>query len=169
MNARNGSSWLHTLSQRLPLLGHRNWIVIADAAYPLQTAPGIETIVADTDLTTALKAALGEIEAAPHVRPVVHLDAELDFVTDADAPGAEALRAALREALDGQQTVRLPHEEIIAKLDAAGRSFNILLIKTRETIPYTSVFIELDCGYWNARAESALRQAMAGSPLTSNA
>jgi hypothetical protein len=28
------------------------------------------------------------------------------------------------------------------------------------TIPYTSVFFELDCGYWNAEAEQRLRQAM---------
>src|ERR1039458_10655620 len=29
----------------------------------------------------------------------------------------------------------------------------MLLIKTDMTIPYTSVFFELDCGYWNAEAE----------------
>jgi hypothetical protein len=37
-------SWQTKLEQELPLLGHRNWIVIADSAYPWQTAPGIETI-----------------------------------------------------------------------------------------------------------------------------
>jgi hypothetical protein len=31
------------------------------------------------------------------------------------------------------------------------------------TIPYTSVFFELDCGYWNAEAEVRLRQAMLAS------
>ena len=33
------TNWLATLQKQLPLLGHRNWIVIADAAYPWQTAP----------------------------------------------------------------------------------------------------------------------------------
>jgi hypothetical protein len=28
------------------------------------------------------------------------------------------------------------------------------------TIPYTSVFFELDCGYWNAAAEQRLRKAI---------
>jgi hypothetical protein len=27
-------------------------------------------------------------------------------------------------------------------------------------IPYTSVFFELDCGYWNAEAEERLREAI---------
>jgi hypothetical protein len=31
------------------------------------------------------------------------------------------------------------------------------------TIPYTSVFFELDCGYWDADAEQRLRQAISVS------
>ncbi len=30
--------WQQRLSERLPLLGHRNWIVIADSAYPCRAA-----------------------------------------------------------------------------------------------------------------------------------
>jgi hypothetical protein len=40
-----------------------------------------------------------------------------------------------------------------------------LIVKTDMTIPYTSVFFELDCGYWNAEAEQRLRQAMLASDL----
>jgi hypothetical protein len=29
------------------------------------------------------------------------------------------------------------------------------------TLPYTSVFLQLDCGYWSADAERRLREAMA--------
>ena len=50
-----------------------------------------------------------------------------------------------------------PHDEIISKLDHAARMFSILIVKSTMTIPYTSVFIELDCGYWNADAEARLR------------
>jgi hypothetical protein len=28
------------------------------------------------------------------------------------------------------------------------------------TLPYVSVFFELDCGYWNADAEQILREAI---------
>ena len=38
------SGWEQLLEERLPLFGHRNWIVVADAAYPAQCRPGIETI-----------------------------------------------------------------------------------------------------------------------------
>ena len=55
---------------------------------------------------------------------------------------------------------RLPHEQIIHKLDQAAEMFRVLILKTDGTIPYTSVFFELDCGYWNADAEQRLRQAM---------
>ena len=50
--------WLKTLIKELPRFGHRNWIVIADSAYPAQTAPGIETIVTDEHQLAVVKAVL---------------------------------------------------------------------------------------------------------------
>ncbi len=64
------------------------------------------------------------------------------------------------ELLAGSTRKQLPHEEIIARLDQSAQLFNILIIKTEMTIPYTSVFFELGCGYWNAEAEARLRQSM---------
>jgi hypothetical protein len=55
---------------------------------------------------------------------------------------------------------QLPHEQIIQKLDQSAQVFSILIVKTDMTIPYTTVFFELDCGYWNAGAEERLREAM---------
>ena len=106
---------------------------------------------------------LEAIAGSRHVRPVVHLDAELPFVAEAHAPGITACREALGAALGGLAAVSLPHEEIIARLDAAGRAFRILLLKTTLALPYTSVFVELHCGYWSAEAEEALRRAVAAS------
>ena len=51
-------------------------------------------------------------------------------------------------------------DEIIAELDRAGQKFHILLLKTNLTIPYTSVFLQLECGYWNADSEKRLRAAL---------
>ena len=45
--AKAGGNWRQTLEERLPYFGHRNWIVIADSAYPLQSGPGIETIISN--------------------------------------------------------------------------------------------------------------------------
>jgi L-fucose mutarotase/ribose pyranase (RbsD/FucU family) len=148
---------LHTL---LPLYGHRNWIVVADSAYPAQSSAGIETIVAEAEQVSVVRAVVKAIGAAMHIRANIYLDKELDFVCDADAPGIDEYRRQLDEALSTAQRSQLPHEQIIAKLDQAGQAYRILIIKTALAIPYTSVFFELDCGYWNADAEQRLRQAI---------
>ncbi len=153
-------SWRTKLEQELPLLGHRNWIVIADAAYPWQTASGIDTVVTDANQLEVLKAVLGALAKSKHVRPIIYTDAELPFVPEQYAKGIAAYREQLAKLLRGQQPQSLPHEQIIAKLDEAGKTFRILLLKTRLTLPYTSVFLQLDCAYWSAEAERALRQAI---------
>ena len=43
-NPHHAESWRTTIKQELPFFGDRNWILIADSAYPLQTSPGVETI-----------------------------------------------------------------------------------------------------------------------------
>jgi hypothetical protein len=156
-------AWRATLDERLPLLGHRNWIVVADSAYPWQSSPGIETVDSGAGHVEVVRGVLEAVAGSRHVRPVVHLDAELPLVAEAHAPGITACREELAVALGGLAAVSLPHEEIIAKLDAAGRAFRVLLLKTTLALPYTSVFIELDCAYWSAEAEAALRGAVAAS------
>lgn len=155
------TSWLGALRRFLPRLGHRNWIVVADAAYPLQAAPGIQLLTARERLAPMLTKVMRELRRAKHVRPVIYCDAELRHVTDALAPGAERLRGRIEAACREFPTRTLPHEEIIARLDAAGRGFQVLVLKSAELIPYTSVFIELDCGYWSEAAEKTLRRALA--------
>jgi hypothetical protein len=54
----------------------------------------------------------------------------------------------------------MQHEDIIAKLDQTGSLFEILVVKSSLTIPSTSVFFELDCGYWDEAAEQRLRKMM---------
>ena len=151
------ANWEKTFDERLPFLGHRNWIVVADAAYPSQSSPGIETIVSGLSQQAAIKKVLARLRACRHVRPVVYVDRELTLVDEKDAPGIESYRNWLKEALKGLSVTLTPHEEIISKLDRAARMFSILIIKSTMTIPYTSVFIELDCGYWDADAEARLR------------
>ena len=154
------SPWERKLKYDLPLLGHRNWIVVADSAYPLQTAPGVETVLADADQLQAVKTVLSELAKTKHVKPRIYIDHELEFVPEKDAPGIDAYRSGLRQVLGEQMPQALPHEKIISRLDEAGKTFRVLLIKTPLTLPYTSVFFELDCGYWNADAESRLREAI---------
>jgi L-fucose mutarotase/ribose pyranase (RbsD/FucU family) len=157
---RERGEWRERLRVLLPKMGHRNWIVVADSAYPSQTAQGIETILTGEDHLKVLRQVVAELAKQRHVRPVVYLDKELAFVPENHARGIENFRQRLYEALDDRAARTLPHEEIIARLDKAGATFHVLILKTNLTLPYTSVFFELDCGYWGPEAEKALRDAM---------
>jgi L-fucose mutarotase/ribose pyranase (RbsD/FucU family) len=155
--------WKREVKALLPLFGHRNWIVVADSAYPAQSRPGIETIVSGAGQIEVARTVLGAIAASKHVRANIYLDQELQFIADADAPGVSRYRTQLAELLKSAKTITLPHEQIIARLDQTAQIFRALIIKTGLTIPYTSIFFELDCGYWSAEAEQRLRQSMAAS------
>jgi len=152
--------WQKTLHQELPLLGHRNWIVIADSAYPWQTAPGVQTIETGKGQIEVTRAVLDALAATKHVRPIIMTDSELPYVSEKNAPGITAYRAALKKLLKNRRSQSLPHEQIIRKLDEAGKTFHVLLLKTNHTQPYTSVFLQLECGYWSPEAEKELRSAM---------
>jgi L-fucose mutarotase/ribose pyranase (RbsD/FucU family) len=155
--------WKRELRALLPLLGHRNWIVVADSAYPAQSKPGIETMVSGAGQIEVARGVLDAIAASKHVRANIYLDQELQFVLERDAPGVSRYRTQLAELLKSAKTTTLAHEQIIAKLDQAAQTFRVLIIKTDLTVPYTSIFFELDCGYWSAGAEQRLRQSMAAS------
>jgi hypothetical protein len=155
--------WERQFAAILPLFGHRNWVVVADSAYPAQSRPGIETILANAEQIEVVRKVLGAIKSSRHVRPIVYADRELAFVHEIDAPGTTEYRQHLADALYGSGISYLPHEQIIAKLDQSAQIFRILIIKTDMTIPYTSVFFELDCGYWNADAEKRLRREILAS------
>lgn len=146
-------------------MGHRNWIAVVDSAYPLQTSGGIETVDTGDDQLDVVQAVLEDIGKSKHVRPVIFTDTELKVVPESDAAGVTAYRESLSK-LFGQikggkvEAQSLPHEEIISKLDQAGKTFHILVLKSTMTIPYTSVFIRLDCGYWTQEQEKRLRESM---------
>lgn len=152
--------WELGLERVLPLFGHRNWIVVADSAYPAQSNPGIETIATGAGAIEVLEKTLTAIQACPHVRGNVWIDAELRAVDEADAPGVTEFRDRLAQRFQKENLRELEHEKIIAKLDEGGKLFRVLILKTALAIPYTSVFIELDCGYWSAAAEKRLRDSL---------
>jgi hypothetical protein len=160
--AQSPKPWLAVLQERLPAYGHRNWIVVADSAYPLQSAPGIETVVANGDPIDVLRRVLDSVAQSKHVRPVIYTDAELKSVPEPDAIGIGAFRQLLdglfSKFYPGQPIQSIPHEQIIHKLDEASKTFNVLIIKTPGVLPYTSVFLELRAAYWSDEAEQRLRQ-----------
>src|SRR4051812_21836097 len=102
-------SWQTKLERELPLLGHRNWIVIADAAYPWQTAGGIETVYTDGEQLDVVKAVLNALSKTKHVKPTVYTDSELEHVPETDAKGVTAYREQLKKLLASREVQSLPH------------------------------------------------------------
>jgi hypothetical protein len=158
---RSTPDWQTTFQSRLALYGHRNWIVVADSAFPVYSQPGIETVAADGDLGSVLSYVMRAISSSKHVRGTVLLDKELEFVAEADYPGVTALRKKINAAAVNNAT-SIPHAEVLSKLDDAGKTFRILFIKTTTTIPYTSVYIRLDCGYMSDQIDRKIKSAMQG-------
>ena len=158
--ADQGPAGWTALTAYLPALGHRNWIVVADSAFPLQISPGIETIATGEDHFAVLEKVLRAVDAAKHIRPKIWLDKELAFVTEDLAPGADEAKRRLDEALKGRGALPVLHEELIARLDEVGKTFKIVMVKTTLAVPYTTVFLELDCGYWGPEAEAKMRERM---------
>jgi hypothetical protein len=153
-------SWQARVGQALPLFGHRNWILIVDSAYPLQSSPGVETVDTRAALPVVLHFVLDEIDNSEHVRPEIFMDAELPFVSEEDAPEVEQYRTTMADMLRAYGVQSLPHEKLIATVNEAGKTFQVLVLKTTSTIPYSSVFIRLKAKYWSDEAEARLRKKM---------
>lgn len=154
------SGWKAKVAATLPLLGHRNWILIVDSAYPLQSTPGVETITTNASQIEVARYVLDAVKNSRHVRPLIYTDTELSFVPDQDAPGASAYRTELANLLQGWPVESQPHDSLIATVGETGKQFHVLVLKTSMTIPYSSVFIRLDCKYWSADAEKHMREMM---------
>jgi len=73
--------------------------------------------------------------------------------------GADTYRTALSGILPGNQK-QILHDIVFVEIKKASELFYILVLKSDELIPYSSVFIELDCKYWSPEKEAALRSKM---------
>lgn len=160
MAQSTSGGWQAKLRRQLPLLGHRNWILIVDSAYPLQTSPGLEILDTGAAQLAVVNTVLAELGHSRHVRPLVFVDKELDYVAPEDYAEVTAYRDGLKQALKPYPVQSLLHEEILHRVSEAGLTYKVLVLKTTMTVPYTSVFLQLDCKYLSAEGEQKIRRAM---------
>jgi L-fucose mutarotase/ribose pyranase (RbsD/FucU family) len=153
-------NWKTEVTKTIQLFGHRNWIVVADGAYPKQSNPAIKTITVDADQLEVVQFVQEAIEKTAHVQSTIFVDKEMALVPEKNAKGIDKYRTDLTKILNSKNLNTKLHEEIIADLDKSGELFDVLIIKTKLAIPYTSVFFRLECGYWNAEAEQNLRNSL---------
>lgn len=156
----SAQSWQSHIKDGLDLMGHRNWILVVDSAYPEQVGAGIETVETNADPFEVVRTVLSSIKNSIHVRPIIFMDAELPFVSDQKAPGVSKYRAQITTLLHDYGVTSRLHQSLIDEIAKDGERYHVLILKTNLAIPYTSVFIHLDCKYWSAEDERALREAM---------
>ena len=117
-------------------------------------------VYAEEELLDVLEYTLGRINENNHIRPVIYTDKELDFINQELVPEIEDYKSSLNEII-GQSNVQvLLHDSVFVKIDKASKLFKTLVIKTNQVIPYSSIFIELDCDYWSSEKETQLRKLM---------
>ena len=153
-------SWQQKLDSELPMLGHRNWILVVDKAFPAMNAPGIEVIYADDNLLSVLKYTLSKIDFSSHVRPIIYVDKEMQFMTPQLENGVDAFRDSLKHIVNNQTLHPELHDSVFTKIQKTSDLFKVLVIKTNGNRAYSSVFLQLDCAYWNSEQEGQLRKEM---------
>lgn len=155
-------TWKETLEHDLNLLGHRNWILVVDKAFPEQSSAGMKYLYVEQELLPTLQYVLDRVESSTHVSPVIYRDKELSYITEEQVPGIGEFRSGSEEVLAGREVNSLLHDEVFGMLDESSSLFRVLVIKTNCTLPYTSVFLQLDCAYWGPGNERELRSRMNG-------
>ena len=153
------------LRPQLSELGAGNWLVISEAAFPIQSRRGLDVIQLDADIPELVDTVEQVIEETYHIKPRIYLTTEIEHVEYDYAPGVSNYRKKLKESLHGRETLKLDHDILLSILKDTSKSYRVLVIKSRTALPYSSVFMELDSGYWGTESESALRRAMEKSAL----
>lgn len=152
------SDWQASVATQVDQLGYRNWIVIAEASFPAHNRPGFRQVSADAEVPEVVDYVLNSIEQNQHVRPRIYTTRELRAVENDFAPGIDEFRAQVKASLHGHDATELDQQSLITLLETANQNLNVLVIRTPTALPYTSVFMELQPGYWDAESEERLRQ-----------
>lgn len=161
IQTQQSANWQTALQEKLPLLGHRNWIVITDMAYPLQAKEGITTLYASESYTEVLGTVKKMLDTSAHVYAHTYQDKELSFLEEDICPGIANLKEEMKKVLSPTEIMHIEHDNLIGRLDSISNLFEVVIIKTGLTKPYTSTFFELDCKYWDNHKQSILNGRIA--------
>ncbi len=153
-----GNTWKIAVANQTEQLGYRNWIVITEASLPAQNRPGIHQVNANVDIPEVLDYVIGTLEQTQRVRPQLYLTRELRSLENEQTPGIDQFRKQLKTSLRYHETTELDQQSLLTLMEDVRSSFDVLVIRTPTALPYTSVFIELQPGYWDAESEARLRE-----------
>ena len=160
MIKQGGDNWKAALAAQTAQLGYRNWIVVAEASFPAHSRPGVRQINANEEIPVVVDEVLRTLEQTEHVTPRIYVTREMRVVENDYAPGIDEFRKQLQGAIHAHETTELEQQSLMTLMEDTTKSFEVLVIRTNTALPYTSVFMELQPGYWNADSESRLRDQL---------
>ncbi len=148
------------LAPQIAMLGARNWIVVADPTYPVLAGKGVVVQATEASAIDALDAVLGILDAQGNLTPRIWRCSELEAVPELRAPGVAQYRRELDQLVAGRMHYDVTERIISLQLADAAQTYRILFVKASTPLPYSTIAIELDSGYWDSDAESEIRRRM---------
>lgn len=159
------NNWKSSVDHQVSQLGYRNWIVIAEASFPAHSRSGVSQVNSNAEIPEVVDYVLNALERTQHVKPNIYLTREVRAVENDVAPGIDALKVQIKEALHGHESTEIDQQSLLTLIESAQSNFDVLVIRTQTALPYTSVFLELQPGYWDAESEKELRQKISRERL----
>ena len=157
---RTPPPWAGTVEREVDALGIQNWIIVAESSFPVVSRGGVRTLVVDSEIPEIVDFVVNHLEKSETVTPSFNTARELPFVSNDRAPGIDQFRKKLDEALHGHQVLQMDNRSLTLLAHSDASKYAVLVLKSKTALPYSSVFIELDSGYWDRDSEDRLRQEM---------
>ncbi len=161
--AAPATSWRDTITAQLPSLGQGNWIVIADSSYPWSALPGMQTVITGASGLDVLQAVLNSVGQVKNLRPVIYTENEINYVTDKYAAGVTSYRGGLSQAIGTRDKKVSSHDDLVRTINQTAQSLHVLVLKTTQTLPYSTIYIQLENGNWSPEGEKAMKEAMSAA------
>ena len=152
--------WAETVEREVEALGIQNWIIVAESSFPVVSRIGVRTLLVDGKIPEIVDFIVNHLEKSETVTPSFNTARELAFISNEQAPGIHHLRKELKEALHGHRVRQMDNRSLTLLAHSDASKYAILVLKSKTTLPYSSVFIELDSGYWDRESEDRLRHEM---------
>jgi len=156
----SAGGWKAEVANQTAQLGYSNWIVIAEASFPAHSRAGIRQVPSNEPIPVVLDEVLKQLETTEHVRPRIYVTLELEAIENDFAPGIDQYRQQLQWALHGYETTKLEQDSLTTLINDARKTFDVLVIRTNTALPYSSIFLELQPGYWDGESEQRMRRRM---------
>lgn len=161
-------AWKDDIYNELRALGARNWIIIADPSFSAMSGPGAKVVLTDKTSSEVLPCVLDTLETLGHAEPRIYIPLELSYLEESLAPGIKTYNKEIKKLTTGRNTQEIHNETLRRLMLEAAKNYQVLVIKTTTSLPYSSLYIELDSGYWNDESQRLLEERIQQANASQN-